>query len=388
MSHYRRVGARLLAPTLLLLIILLAACGGSSTPQAQTKPTPTPSPSPTPGPGQLLLNKVGQKLSTAKTLHGLFNLTITGQSFSGMVNTEIWNVAPDKNRTVVLQSSISQIHTGSVTVTDGKTIWQYDPVENVVYTGPVSATPDSGTATPTSGFVGAGNSRSQSLLNLVQSIFTCSNATLASSIARVNGHDAYDVHVVPQDVGGGFNYMGEIYIDKTTELPLRVDLTASGLGHIVLDIPTLVLNQPIADSTFTFVTPPGATVKPLQQATPSSGTLTLAQAQQQAGYHLLSIPASQTDYELEGVTALGSPGSQIYTLNYIKGNISFTIVEGKPLANLPHSSGEQITIRGTTGTLSTSNGSTSLAWTENGVGIQIQGNLSKDQVVAIANLLS
>lgn len=386
MSHYHRVGARLLAPTLLLLIIiLLAACGGSSTPQAQTKPTPTPSPSPTPGPGQLLLNKVGQKLSTAKTLHGVFNLTITGQSFSGMVNTEIWNVASDKNRTIVLQSSISQIHTGSVTVTDGKTIWQYDPVENVVYTGPVSATPGSGTATPTSGFVGAGNSQSQSLLNLVQSVFTRSNATLAPSIARVNGHDAYDVHVVPQGVGG-FNYMGEIYIDKTTELPLRVDLTASGLGHIVLDIPILVLNQPIADSTFTFVTPPGATVKPLQQATPSSGTLTLAQ--QQAGYHLLSIPASQTDYELEGVIALGSPGSQIYTLNYIKGNISFTIVQGKPLANLPRSSGEQISIRGTTGTLSTSNDSTSLAWTENGVGIQIQGNLSKEQVVAIASLLS
>jgi len=117
-------------------------------------------------------------------------------------------------------------------------------------------------------------------------------------------------------------------------------------------------------------------------------TLTpLAQAQQQAGYHLLSIPASQSQYQSQGVDVLGAPGNQIFTLNYVKGNTTFAISEGKSLANLP-TSGQHLSLRGTTAILSSSSGTTTLTWTEKGVGIQIAGQLSNAEVVAIANLLS
>jgi hypothetical protein len=152
----------------------------------------------------------------------------------------------------------------------------------------------------------------------------------------------------------------------------------------------LLLNQPIADGLFTFVPPAGVKVLPLQTANqnPTTGSITFVQAQQQAGYHLLSIPGSDTDYELEGVTALGAPGNQIFTLNYTQGNLSFTIAEGKALADLPGNTGQQKSLRGTIATLSTLNGITTLAWTEKGAGIRITGKLSNDQVVQIANLLS
>jgi hypothetical protein len=88
------------------------------------------------------------------------------------------------------------------------------------------------------------------------------------------------------------------------------------------------------------------------------------------------------------VNALGTPGSELFTLNYIKGNLSFTIAEGKPLANLPNSGGQPVTVRGVSGSLSTANGITTLAWTENGVGIRIAGAISGDQAEAIAKLLS
>ncbi len=106
----------------------------------------------------------------------------------------------------------------------------------------------------------------------------------------------------------------------------------------------------------------------------------------QAGYHLLSIPTSQGAYKLQGVDALGAPGNQIFTLNYAKGNGTFAISEGKSLANLPIS-GQQVSVRGTSATLSTSGNSTTLTWTEKGVGIQIAGNVSKDELLTIANLL-
>ena len=389
MSLYRRIWGVF---ALSLLLLVLAACGGATTQQAQ-KPTPTPSP--TPGQGQQLLTTMAQKLLSAKTLHGIFDVTITGTAFNGTVNSEIWNQSPNKNRTVILQSTLSQFPTGEVTVTDGKQIWQYEPAKKVVYTGSATATNASATptATGTAGTSDVNGRQGQFILNIVQTVFTHSDATLVSSSTSVDGKSVYEVHVVPQGqtTGVNFNYDGDVYIDKATSQPVKVDLTISGFGHVVLDLPTLELNQPISANTFTFVVPAGVKVLPLQQAeaTPGSGSLTLAQAQQQAGYHLLSIPSTQTQYVLNGVNALGAPGSQIFTLNYTSGSTTFTIAEGKSLANLPTSGGQPISLRGTTGTLTTSNGATTLSWTENGIGISITGNgLGSNQIVSIAKLLS
>jgi outer membrane lipoprotein-sorting protein len=379
-------------PFTFLLMFLLAACGGSSTSQAPTKPTPTPSPAP--AQGQQLLAKAAQTLKTAKTLHAIFNLTAAGSAFNGTVKTEVWNMYPDKSRSVVLQSTIRQLSRGTVTVSNGKQLWQYDPAKKVVYTGQVS----DNTGTPTTG---ASRDQNQFIMNIVQSVLTRSNATLISSSASINGHDAYDVHVVSPAPGSGqpgsagtgsnsgnFNYDGHVYIDKTSSLPVQVKLTIQGFGQVALDVPTLVLNQPLDNSLFTFVPPPGVQVLPFPKTgTTKTGSITLAEAERQAGYHLLSIPTSHTEYQLRGVDALGAPGNQIFTLNYVKSNSSFAISEGKSLANLP-GSGQQISLRGTTATLSSVGSTMTLTWTEKGVGIQIAGNLSKNEIVAIANLLS
>jgi len=51
-------------------------------------------------------------------------------------------------------------------------------------------------------------------------------------------------------------------------------------------------------------------------------------------------------------------------------------------------SGQQFSLRGTTATLSSSGSTLTLTWTEKGVGVQVAGNVSKDELVTIANLLS
>jgi len=373
-------------PITLLLMLLLTACGGSSTTQTRVQSTP----SPTAVQGQELLTRVAQNLKAAKTLHAIFDITTVGPAMNGTVSTEVWNASPDKSRTLVLQSTLRQFPTRSVTISNGKQIWRYDPAKKVVYSGQVS----NNAGTPTTG---AGQDQNQFIINIVQSVFTHSNATVVSSSASINGHNAYAIHVTSPASGqtgsggsssGDFNYYGDVYIDKTSTLPLRVKLTIQGFGQVTVDLPTLVLNQAVADSLFTFVPPPGVKVLPFPKTgTSNTGTITLAQAEQQAGYHLLSIPASQTAYKLQGVDALGAPGNQIFTLNYVKGNTTFSISEGKSLANLP-GSGQQISLRGTTATLSTVGSTMTLTWTEKGVGIQIAGTLSKDEIVAIANMLS
>ena len=368
-------------PFTFLFMLLLAACGSSSATQTSLPSTPTPAAAQ----GQELLTKAGQNLKTAKTLHAIFDINTAGSAANGNVSTEVWNVSPDKSRTVVLQSTLRQFSTGSITVNNGKQVWQYDPAKKVVYTGQVSNT----TGTPV-----AGRDQTRFIMNIVQTVFTHSNATLISSSARVNGHNAYDIQVTSPATAqssstgsGNFNYKGDVFIDKASMLPVQVQLMIQGFGQITLNLPMLVLDQPVDNSLFTFVPPAGVQVLPFPKTTTSdTGTLSLEQAQLQAGYHLLSIPFSQGAYQLQGVDALGAPGNQIFTLNYAKGNSTFAISEGKSLANLPIS-GQQVNVRGTTATLSTSGNSTTLTWTEKRVGIQIAGNVSKDELLAITNLL-
>src|SRR5260370_1471295 len=260
MSRYRWQVA--LLPFTFLLILLLAACGSYSTSQAPAAPPPTPTPAPEQG--QQLLAKVAQNLKSAKTLHAHFNLTAAGSAFNGTVNTEVWNASPDKSRTVVLRSTITQLPTGLVTVSDGKQAWQYNPVKKVVYTGQVSS--NTGTLTP-----GASQDQNQFLMKIVESVLTHGNAKLVSSSASVNGHEAYDVHVTsPGSVQSGstvsssanFNYNRDVYITKTTILPFKVLLTIQGFGQVTLDMPTTVRNQPVADSLSTSSHPPGVQVLP------------------------------------------------------------------------------------------------------------------------------
>lgn len=375
----------------LLMMAVLVACGETVTKTASS-PTPAPKPTPTPGQGQQLLAKTANLLNTAKTIHGLFHITINSQALNGAIDTESWKTAPDKNRVEVHHSTLSQVSSGSVTVTNGKQIWQYDPQKNVVYTGPLPANTSGNQQN--SGLAGNGGGQSQSFLNLIQTLFNHSTGTLRPD-ATINGRPTYDVHVVPQNTseGGGnsqnLNYTGEVYIDKGSQLPVKIDLDLSNQGKVVFDFPKLEINSTIPETTYTFTPPASAKTRPLQDAAnnPGTGALTLAQAQKQAGYHLLSIPPDQADYVLSGVTALGIQGSQTYSLNYMKGNLAFTIAEGKPLANLP-GDGQPVQLRGSNGTLANSNSINTLAWTENGVGIHITGKLDNDQIVAIAKLLA
>ena len=375
---------------LLLLLLTLAACNGSaSTSSPPVTPIPTTSPTSTSDRGTQLLAQAGQTLNGARTLHAIVDITIAGPALNGAIKSEIWNLAPDKNRTVVLQSSIGQFGSGTITVSDGKQIWQYNPRQKVVYNAQISA---SSAGTPTLTPSEAAADQSQIIFNLVRSFFTHSNATLVSSSATVNGHAAYDIAITSQAQASGsgtynLNYSGDIFLDKTTNLPLRFKVNIQGQGQITLDLPMLAINSQLDQSLFTFTPPSGVKVLPFPTNT-SATTLTLAQAQQQAGYHLLSIPGSTTAYQLLSVDALGAPGNQIYAINYLaQPDSKFTISQGKALANLP-ASGQHINLRGTTATIAAVGNTTTISWTEKGVGIQISGPLSASHLTAIANLLS
>lgn len=372
--------------------LLLAACGGGGGSSNQTRGQQGIKPTATANAGGQLLAQTAKLLNEAHTLHGLFNATTSGQLVSGEVDSEVWRLAPAKSRTLIQKSTLNQFSSGTLTVDDGKQIWQYLPAQKLVYRGPVG----SSTPTTTPGSNANQNNIQQLLLGAVQMVFTQSTATLLSSKDRVNGHPVYTIQVVSQQNQGGnsttgglsFSYSGTVSLDQQSKLPLALDLNIPGFAEIQIAIPLLELNKTLASDLFTFTPPAGVKVQPFPTNTgQNGGSLTLQQAEQQAGYHILSIPTAQAAYRLQSIDALGAPGNKIYTLTYLFNGQTFTISQGKALANLPLS-GQKLSLRGTTATLSTSGTTSTLSWTEKGIGIQITGPLNTEQIAAIAKLLS
>ena len=360
-------------------LLILSACGGPA-PKVQT-------------PGDKLLAKVAQTLTSAKTLHGIFNWSVAEPSSNQLVKSEVWSETPFKNRVVILQSTQANFTTGTIAVTDGKQEWLYKPIQKTVYTGSLPTQPSTPTGQQIKSLAGPGGYIGQGLspLNQLLSILTQSNATLGSTSANINGHSVTDVHVISNTNASGSQYSGDVYIDNTSQLPVQAVLNGkdSDTGknaQEIIDIPLLILNSTLPDTTFSFIPPKGTRVMP---TTPSTNTssLTLDQAQQQASYHLLSIPSSVKSYTLQGVSLLGSQGHEIYELDYVNGNLNFAIDESKYFSQSDYP-GKSVSVRGTTGTISTdSSGTTTLYWSENGVGFAISGSMTSDQAMSIAGLL-
>ncbi len=113
----------------------------------------------------------------------------------------------------------------------------------------------------------------------------------------------------------------------------------------------------------------------------------VAQIQQQAGYHLLSIPVSELGYVLDAIGVTGSAGNQIYTLSYREKETAITIEQGRSLSFMTYS-GQQVKMRGTTATIFHSYTNTVLAWTEKGIGVRIHALLQNEQLIHLAKELT
>jgi hypothetical protein len=167
----------------------------------------------------------------------------------------------------------------------------------------------------------------------------------------------------------------------------KVAWTAQGVGLACLLIVLLLFAGCGGSSaTGSSQTPASApTSTPTSQASPTAfSKLTLSQAQQQAGYHLLSIPSSLTGYTLTKVVAVDFSGHRVYTLYYSMGKNPITLTEGQQMEN---TAGTKVSLRGTTGILFTINGHTFLSWTENGVNRSIIGMISSAQAITLAKAL-
>ena len=344
-----------------------------------------------------LLVQTLESMETIIDAHAIveFNLDTAEQKASGTV--EAWirkgDNGPGAFRVEVLETSEEKA-AGAVVVSDGETIWAYDPSENKVLVGTheeaMDMLKDSDMLAEKQIEMGEYKSadfehpeNAEEAVQVLMEYFNVEN----TGTETVGSEAAYLLKLVPIPdqmpdefvaVGGFIN----LWIDKAISVPLAVEYAGGTLGEINITITSLELNTGLEDALFTFEIPPDTEVMGFADLAPQS--ISLEEAMASAEFKILApmeIPEGAT---LVDILEVQGAIIQRYTL---PDGGSFTIAQGMSEQTPPLSDeSESIDVRGVTGSMNVNEDGSRvlLTWAEGDLIYSIAGDLTADQSILIA----
>lgn len=358
-----------------------------------------------PTPRDILLN-VENALEAVETGHAVVQIDATTPEMSGSATIEVWGVMgetedqPGAFRLEVLSMDAPDAEkdaTGAIFVSDGSQFWMYDPAENVVITGTreefAAAMESRGEQFPGE-FERPGAAQMEEYLTQVPetpeeafALLTQYFEVSKAGVQNIAGNPANRLRFLPipeqmpaefTAVGG----LGYLWVDQTTGLPVAAQYTGSTLGEATITVLSYEINQPLADSLFTFTAPAGAEIKTAVDLLPEPASLdTLPDALTPT-----TLPAGATLVEVTEIN-----GAVVQRFRLAAGG-SFTLAQGTADSNpvAPEADSTLVTVRGVTGQLFLSEDANRglLTWTEGDVTFWLGGDLTSDQLLAIAESLN
>jgi outer membrane lipoprotein-sorting protein len=352
-----------------------------------------------PSPEDLLLQAL-EALETINDAHMVvhFNLDTVEQQASGSV--ELWGRkgenGPGAFRLEVLETTVPEL-TGVVAVSDGETLWAYDPNVNSVLLGSLEEAMqmveesdffaekqlemenfDRGDYDPP-------ESAEEAIQRLME-YFKVDN----KGAENIGDNTAYLLKFVPipEQMPAEFSAVGgflNLWIDKDRNLPLAVEYTGGTLGQVNATVKSLEINTGLEDSLFTFEAPAEAEVMGFADIAPQS--VSLEEAAGSAGFQILAPMELPEGATLVDILQIQGAIVQRYTL---PAGGSFTIAQGITDEALPQTSeSESVDVRGVSGRLYVDEGGNRvlLTWAEGDLVYSIAGDLTRDQTLLIAESL-
>ncbi|RME64420.1 MAG: DUF2092 domain-containing protein, partial [Caldilineae bacterium] len=322
-----------------------------------------------------------QQAQQPQNLHTITDMVVTlpdGSQQHSVV--EEWRQGSDRQRLEYRPGS-DQIP-GMVMVRNGATMWTYNPADNT-YTEQ--------TLPP---FADAPLGAADSLRRSVQELLRTTQVTYTPA-ETIAGRPTYRIHLEPKaDQPSPFPGPITVWVDAETYLPLKMESgdDQSG-GKTVMTVQSVDYNPTFPEGIFTFTPPPGAT----RQEQPLVKLLSLEEARAQADFPLLAPTKLPEGYEFAGAQLIdtGEPstkGGKMAMLMY-RGGVGVLMIAERPLKDsmeggpLPTPEGQttSIEVRGHPGVLSQMGlAGRMLVWEENGVEIRIVGQLSQEELLALA----
>jgi outer membrane lipoprotein-sorting protein len=352
-----------------------------------------------PSPDDLLLETYGS-LKTISDAHAVveFNLDTPEEQHQGKL--EVWGrMGEDETgafRVEVLESSKEEF-VGAVMVSDGETIWAFDPNVNNVLTGTLEEAKQ--LAEQSTYFADKHDEfgdfdhgdfdypeSPDEALGLLKEYFDIEN----KGSETIGNSSAYRLEFVPIGekmppefigVGGLFN----LWIDTSLSVPLGFEYTGGTLGEALVTITSLELNIGLDDSLFTFQIPADAEVMGIEDILPQS--ITMEELPELTEGQILTpseLPEGATLVDI-----LEVQGAIVLRYTWSEGG-SFTVAQGvsSEAMDFP-TDAESVDVRGVTGNLFVDEGGNRvlLAWEENGVLYAIAGDLTPEQAQMLAESL-
>jgi len=165
---------------------------------------------------------------------------------------------------------------------------------------------------------------------------------------------------------------GEVWLDKNF-LPVKIKK-----GETIIKFTRLDVNTGISDDEFSFTPPKGA------EKAKNENLLSVEEAEKEVNFSIL-VPSYTSNYTFAGALVFRFGGDEVVNMYYKNGNKVLVIAESP--TSIPLSGGESITIGNTSAQIAEFGGSTMLKLRVNNIDITISGNLTRDEIVRIAESL-
>ena len=332
-----------------------------------------------------IVAKVRETLENTEDAHAIVSVTLNAQGVEMSVKAEVWEMAPNKFRAEVLESSQPGTE-GMIMVSDGEQGWFYDPAHEQVMVGDVS---DLETPLP--------QEMLGELQEVIQQVLDVTEAKLEGE-EMIVGRETYKLTLTPredaaQDIfpGGG---SPTLWVDKENWIVLKAEYVADAFGQGSVEVQSFELNPGLDGTLFTFDAPDGVEVVDVQSMQPVP--VTLDEAREQFESQLL-VPG----YVPEGVTLIEvfTLGDSVILRYDHSPQVSFALIEGSEISKLAPFEAQMsqmtartqdVTVRGESGTalIDEASGSTLLYWTEDGVTFTIAGRISLEEAIEVAESLN
>ncbi|KAF5418948.1 MAG: Outer membrane lipoprotein-sorting protein [Candidatus Methanocomedens sp.] len=280
---------------------------------------------------------------------------------------------PNKLKTVQTQPAEMA---GSVTVSDGETMWLYDAQQNTVMIMELSETPEQ---------------NEQDYLQLIGTMMNESDFSL-EGIEKVDGRTTYVIDMSPKDESDDLGMLGDIkvWVDKETWMPLKMDMKdADGNPMYSMEYRNFQTNTGISDDEFQFEVPEGAKVQTLNMdelLMPQA--MTLEEAGEEATFDIL-VPSYLPDgYEFDNAMVIQGFVETV-SLTYKNGDeglgISEIVFEDEPQTSQIMDSAEVVSINDVEGKLVTIyDDYKMLQWEIGNIQLTLSGSLDKEELIQIA----
>lgn len=280
---------------------------------------------------------------------------------------------PNKLKTVQTQPAEMA---GSVTVSDGETMWLYDAQQNTVMIMELSETPEQ---------------NDLDYLQLIEMMMNESDFSLAG-IEEVDGRTTYVIDMSPKDESDDLGMLGDmkVWVDKETWMPLKMDMKdADGNPMYSMEYRNFQTNTGISDDEFQFEVPEGAKVQTINMGEVlMPQAMTLEEAGEEATFDIL-VPSYLPDgYEFDNAMVIQGFVETV-SLTYKNGDerlgISEIVFEDEPQTSQIMDSAEVVSINDVEGKLVTIyDDYKMLQWEIGNIQLTLSGSLDKEELIQIA----